>query len=391
MKRREALGYILGTGWAWAAARCIADNARTTAMLKITPSGELHRDGKPFRALGVNYFDCFLRLLKNPDPTSVERGFEVLSRHGIAFVRFCATGFWPVDMELYGKDRDEYFRRFDRVVRLAEEHHLGLVPSLFWATFTVPDLVDEPVRAWGDPKSRTHRWMREYVKEVVSRYANSPAIWLWEFGNQYNLCVDLPNAADVRPPVAPWWGTPMRRSAADDLTTAHLQTALAEFVRAIRAHDPHRPISSGHSIPRPTAWHQWRFGRWTRDRREEFEEIVEAHHPPGVNVISAHLYAEANWERLPWLDEVSRKLGRALFIGEFGISPSELRDERTQFAVQLERLRNSRVSLAAVWVFDYARHEATHNINPGGPRAWMLDMLKEESRRWAELSQRPLS
>jgi hypothetical protein len=360
-------------------------------MLRVTPSGELHRDGKPLRALGVNYFDCFLRVLKNPEDGSVERGFDVLAQYGLSFARFCATGFWPLDMDLYRSDRREYFARFDRIVRWAEERRIGLVPSLFWASWCVPDLVGEPRRAWGDEKSQTHRWMQEYVREVVTRYRSSPAIWIWEFGNEYNLGVDLPNAADVRPPVAPRWGTPTQRSAADDLTTAHLQTALAEFVRAVRAHDPDRPISSGHSIPRPTAWHQWRFGRWTRDRREEFEEIVEAHHPAGVDVISAHLYAEANWERLPWLDEVSRKLGRALFIGEFGISPSERRDERTQFAVQLEHLRNSRVSLAAAWVFDYARHEATHNIDPRGPRAWMLDMLKEESRRWAELSQRPPS
>ena len=43
--------------------------------------------------------------------------------------------------------------------------------------------------------------MRTYIREVVSRYVNSPAIWGWEFGNEYNLPADLPNAADHRPPI----------------------------------------------------------------------------------------------------------------------------------------------------------------------------------------------
>jgi hypothetical protein len=34
---------------------------------------------------------------------------------------------------------------------------------------------------WGNPESKVHEWMREYVREVVTRYRNSPAIWAWRF------------------------------------------------------------------------------------------------------------------------------------------------------------------------------------------------------------------
>jgi endo-1,4-beta-mannosidase len=39
--------------------------------------------------------------------------------------------------------------------------------------------------------------MRAYVRDVVERYKDSPAVWGWEFGNEYNIPTDLP---DERPP-----------------------------------------------------------------------------------------------------------------------------------------------------------------------------------------------
>ncbi|MBM3493175.1 MAG: hypothetical protein FJX72_02450, partial [Armatimonadetes bacterium] len=37
--------------------------------------GVLMRAGKPFCGIGVNYFDCFSRHLKDPQDTSYEQGF----------------------------------------------------------------------------------------------------------------------------------------------------------------------------------------------------------------------------------------------------------------------------------------------------------------------------
>ena len=51
--------------------------------------------------------------------------------------------------------------------------------------------------------------MRRYTEEVVRRYKDSPAIWGWEFGNEYNLAADLPaDSRDRRPPLAPNWARP---------------------------------------------------------------------------------------------------------------------------------------------------------------------------------------
>jgi hypothetical protein len=132
--------------------------------------GGLRKDGKPFRAIGMNYFSCFYRTLLDGADTSYDQGFEMLAREGIPFVRFAATGFWPKDMALYRTDREEYFRRFDAVVASAEKHGIGLIPSLFWYYACVPDLVGEPMDQWGNSESKVHEWMREYVREVVTRY-----------------------------------------------------------------------------------------------------------------------------------------------------------------------------------------------------------------------------
>jgi hypothetical protein len=96
------------------------------------PDATVLKDGELYQGGGVNYFDCFLRTLNDGNDTSYDAGFAKLAAKGIPFARFCATGFWPRDMKLYQTDRAEYFRRLDGVVKSAEKHGIGLVPSLFW-------------------------------------------------------------------------------------------------------------------------------------------------------------------------------------------------------------------------------------------------------------------
>ena len=148
----------------------LAGCSRLQAPLRVGPGGALLRDGKPFQAIGVNYFDCFARTLRDPADRSYEQGFAELARRGIPFCRFMACGYWPKDWDLYLRDRRRYFRLLDRVVRAAERHGIGLIPSLFWHSATVPDIVGEPRNQWGNPRSKTHAFMRRYVREVVTRY-----------------------------------------------------------------------------------------------------------------------------------------------------------------------------------------------------------------------------
>lgn len=347
--------------------------------------GALMRAGKPFYGIGVNYFDCFARHLKDPQDTSYEQGFRQLKDRGIPFVRFMATGFWPVDMKLYTENPKEYFSRMDRVVKAAERLGIGLIPSLFWTLSTVPDLVGEPVNSWGDPSSKTHAWMRKYTSEVVRRYRRSPAIWGWELGNEYNLAADLPNAKDHRPPVWPTLGTPSSRSEKDEITHAMMRTALREFGKEVRKHDRERVIISGNSIPRPSAWHQQRELSWTKDTPEQFREMLKGDNPDPLDTLCIHAYAPEDTERLGHALAASREVRKPLFVGEFGVPGPQTADSERAFRTMLSQIVEMRVPFSALWVFDFAHQDREWNVRADNERAYQLDAVAEANRQLGAL------
>ena len=114
--------------------------------------GQVLLEGKPYRGMGANYFSLFSRILKDPTDRSFDDGLRQLAEAEIPFVRFMACAFWPVQWELYQKDKEAYFKRLDAVVRSAEKHGVGLIPSLFWNMATLPDLVGEPIDQLGNPQ-----------------------------------------------------------------------------------------------------------------------------------------------------------------------------------------------------------------------------------------------
>ena len=76
----------------------------------------------------------------------------------------------------------------------------------------MPDIVGEHLDQYGNPDSKSLAFIRRYTQEVVERYRNSPAIWGWEFGNEYNLDADLPGHHLHRPVCWPTLGTPPNRT-----------------------------------------------------------------------------------------------------------------------------------------------------------------------------------
>jgi hypothetical protein len=338
----------------------------------------LLRNGVSYRGIGVNYFDAFARTLKNPQDTSYDAGFRVLAAHGIPFARFMCTGFWPAEMKLYLEDKAKYFELLDGVVRSAEKHGVGLIASLFWHMPTVPDLVGEPCDQWGNPDSKTCNFMRTYTREVVTRYVDSPAIWGWELGNEYNLVADLPNAKEHLPGIVPQLGTPSARSDRDILTHAMIRTAFHEFAREVRQHDLRRIIVTGNSIPRPSAWHQMHEGTWTKDSPEQFAEMLAGDNPDPVDTLSIHLY-EPTRDSLAAAMQTAGKCSKPLFVGEFG-AEGKGPETGQKFQTLLSLMEDRRVPLAALWVFDY--HSQTGwNVTAGNDRDDQLKAISEANRR----------
>ena len=365
----------------WLAIACVsAQTAPATMGLTVDGEGRLLKEDKPYRAIGVNYFDAFLRTLHEPPDESYDAGFAALAAQKIPFVRFCAIGFWPCDLALYRTNAPAYFQRLDGVIRSAERHGVGLIPSLFWTPATVPDLVGEPCDQWGNAASQTQAFMRRYVREVVIRYHQSPAIWGWEFGNEYNLACDLPNAATHRPKVAPRLGTPTTRSAHDELITDILRVALVQFAAEVRRYDPLRFITSGHSMPRPAAWHMLHERSWRLDSPEQFAEVLEWQHPDPVNVVCIHAYLEA-LAAIPQAAKVAAHLKKPLFIGEFQLPDSLAPAAEQQFKDVLALIENSGVALAAVWDYDCVHADREWNVTPTNGRAYQLKAIAAANER----------
>ena len=343
----------------------------------------MYWQGQPYRGVGANYFDLFLRVLHQPTNTTSLTGLHQLGQAGIPFVRF-AVAYSEKDWQMFFEHRDVFLERLDRVVQAAESNRVGLIPSFFWHFMEFPDLAGEPRNQWGNPDSRTTARMREAVGVIVDRYRGSPALWAWEFGNEPNLMADLPNAANFRKK----GGTEQ-----DDLTAAALTVMLSQFAAEVRRHDPHRMILAGHSHPRASAWHNTAEKSWKADSREQTLEIIRRDNPAPLDTVAIHLYANhdvskelAGWatNHINYLQAVRAQadaLKRPIFVGEFGLaSKGDEAVTRAAFEKLLADLEAARVDLAAFWVFDLGQPD--WNVTFDNPRAYMLQRVAEANRRW---------
>src|ERR1019366_2014623 len=331
--------------------------------LTVSEHGELLLRGVSFHGIGVNYYDAFTRTLGQPARTNYDAGLRELAARRIPFARFSAGGYWPQDWAIYRTNRADYFARLDGVVQSAEQHGIGLIPSFFWNRSTVPDLVGDPCNRWGDPNSRTIAFMREYTRELITRYSRSPAIWGWEFGNEYNLAADLPNAAEHRPPVVPGLGTPAHRTAEDDLTHAAIRVALREFALEVRKYDPQRIITSGNAFPRVSAWHQSKEKSWRNDTHEQFAEMLAADNPSPINTLSVRGYdLITDIGRLDQAITVAQTTKQPLFVGEFGVPRQATEDSKIKLTKILSAIETNHVPLSALWVFDFDDQTKDWNV-----------------------------
>ncbi len=367
------------------------DSTDVPQGLTVAPDGTLLKQGQPYRGVGTNYFNLLIRVLHNPEDTSSLDGLEQLGKAGIPFVRF-AVAYNNQDWKIFFDNREEFFRRFDLVVRKAEQTNVGLIPSFFWSFWSFADLANEPRDQWGNPDSRTHSMMREAVAAIIQRYQNSPAMWAWEFGNEPNLAADLPNAAQFRKP----GGTER-----DDCKSKDMIVMLTEFAKEVRRHDTRRAIIAGHSHPRASAWHNTAENSWQADSRQQTLEIIRRDNPTPFDTIAIHIYGDqtavkemATWatdhtEYLRAVGDLARELKRPVFIGEFGcVEHGNSAATRAGFEQLLTAMETAQVDLAAFWVFDLQHQDGTWNTTFDNNRAYMLEMTAAANRRWNQAAQR---
>ena len=348
-------------------------------------NGILKKAGSPYRGIGVNSFDIFYRLLKDHNDTSYATSLQKLSDAGVPFVRFMCGGFWPVEMQLYVTNKPVYFSLMDKVVSAAEEKNIGLIPSFFWYYACVPDLVGEPLDQYGNSNSATIAFIKQYAEDVVTRYKDSPAIWGWELGNEYSLHVDLPNAADHRPWIAPSLGTPTNRTERDDLSSEMILVVYEEFAKKVREIDINRIILAANSMPRPNAWHNTHETNWLKDSVAQFSEILARDNPDPYDVYNVHSYPNTNNfysgmatnidGEIKVAQEFALSAKKPLFVGEFGVSKKYPLDHLETFNEFINAIEKYKVPLSAIWVYDFDDQSNDWNITFENDRSYMLDII----------------
>jgi len=373
----------------------VTSQAASLPGVSVARDGMLLRNGVPYRGVGVNYTDAFWRPLRHPGDESYRDDFRKLAANHIPFARMVACGYGPTDYQLYFQDKEKYFKVLDGVVQAAEEANVGLIANLFFGYYVVPDLVGESSNQWGSPQSKTRQFMRTYIGEVVSRYVNSPAIWGWEFGSEYNLSLDNPDAWRILPPVNPSLGTTKSRGPGDTLTTEIYSNALSDFARTVREIDHHRMLLTGNSIPRFSAYHM-QSGSRGPDSLQQWTTMLLRQNPGPFNPICIHKSANSPLPRftkgynelIQICAGAARSASKSLYIEEFVTCPPKtecnIATRREYVNEVLAAIQANNVSLASVWVYGRKMVHDPNSLSFDDDTASVLQMIGDFNRKWSE-------
>ncbi|MBQ3847310.1 MAG: cellulase family glycosylhydrolase [Clostridia bacterium] len=400
--------------------------------LFVADDGYIYLNGKKFYGYGLCMFSTFQDALAKARSIGLYTYDHSLKRSEayIADLRFCNMYDIPVirvpfcgwGVEVYKKFQkapNEVFRIMDKVVAAAEEHHVGIIVSLLWNQDTVPFLVGEKRSAFGDRNSKTIAFAKEYVSAIVSRYKDSPAIWGWEIGNEYNLSCDL-HAKPTDIFMAD------KFSYFDYYASDELVVFYEEVAKTIREIDKTRLITTGNGENRNFSYaghiassqrdefHYWEVD-WSTDTREQFMEMCAYFTPDPIDTICFHFQhgtlnaAEGSAdirmthtlkdEVLTTADyvkvyvEAGRKVKKGVYFGEFGdyidVETESRSDfDRTRFEENFKILMDGMVAadlqLATGW-FNWSNDNGRFNhtqYDLSDVNVYKMNMLKEINDRF---------
>jgi hypothetical protein len=189
-----------------------------------------------------------------------------------------------------------------------------------------------------------------------------------------------------------------------------VDTALRSFTEEVRKHDPHRMLSTGHAIPRPSAHHQRTELSWKRDSRDQYKQVLRDQNPDPYDSIGIHIYPKSldqnyfGQEHDTYTDvlratmEAAREVNKAVFVGEFGApdGPKSGRGEkrkdddhcrekaREQNQELFRVLLDLEIPLSNYWVYDFDHQEHFINVTSRNHRSYVLDMLREANKTLRE-------
>ena len=303
---------------------------QASRALYALPSSACRPNSRMWRGAGVNIFDLFWLsstggalgqgwAISEWVPGAFEQSLEQLSsarQAGLRYFRFFAAP-WGPQKEWWLRNEVQYWQEFDRVWDAIDASGLYAIPSIGmdqWpavanAFYGVSESENDMAL---NPWSLSRSLARRYFGTFVARYRTRASLLFYELGNEHNLLLNLPS---------PWCHARARCFGNDALTSL-----VADLVGQIRGQDPTRPISSGFSAPRESAWHLENRGQSTRDSREQWKGELQLQHR-GVDIWSIHVYPDGCYfhggcasivDVIQAASEVAYAAKTVLFVGEYG-------------------------------------------------------------------------
>ena len=367
-------------------AHCLA-----ASSLSVLEQSSTLSSSRPF--VSVNIVDALWNYV-GEGPNNATHSHNIMRSacsRGFTIIRFAGTAYWPRNMnDLFYGNETRWYSLFDELVADAKATNCSLIPSFLWNPFLFADIAHEPLSQFiAAPSSVGRSALFRYVESIVSRYRMDPTIVAWELWNELSNMADM-NMSKRTSFCAPSFGTPAYRTQQDNFSTSEMISFQALFAATIRRIDTHlnRPITSGNDVPRADAEHLRSSYHTTPrhlgpDTQEEFiKNLIDVN--THCDWVSMHLYSQGG-ENVRWnyTDPYNAELvllGKAaadrvqkpFYLGEFG---DPLPGPRTFSLNVLSALRQSKASLATVWVWEFYQESSTLPANfsllPGRDEAFI--------------------
>lgn len=375
-------------------------------------------NGKKYRGMGVNFFDAITH-------SDLNARLAELSSYGVPFCRimmgqYGAGGTSTSEWRLYLTNESQWWANLDTVVNAFENAGIGIIASVFFRSHTLADLMyykygkRDTLNQIGNPNSNSRKFMRDYTRKFVTRYANRKGIFAWEFGNepfsfsQFDTA-NLPNP--IFPPAGSgntWTYTtnpdPATANGTSDFATMEdVYSGINDFASIVRQNDPYnRIINSGSAFPFANEYHmRIASPSGQLDTQIEWEtDPVNGMHPLDIwnpsncNVYDAHIYQEGNtpfwyWNNLgsnnikppgiaKYLADYARGKGKPVILGEFGSltgTPGQNGNngtdgtnpgEQNYFNALLNAVITNKIDISCIWNYGLSKTSSASvwNIDP---------------------------
>ena len=299
---------------------------------------KLFADGEFF--IGVNYWasNAGINMWNQWDEAVVVRDLDLLIKSNVRVVRMFPlwSDFQPV-VTLYGGNHTPKYvgfdempmphtpeaeagidpvmiERFERFLDLAEERGIqimvGLLTGWMSGKLYVPRAL-EGVNLYTDPTAL--KWELKYIRYMVNRFKNHPAIVAWDIGNECN-CMDTLYSADA----AFAWS--------------------ATMANAIRAEDSDRPIISGMHGLTPS-------GIWNIQDQGEIMDVLCTHPYPAFTPL-------CDTDPVNRMKSANHAVAESLFYNGIGRKPcfaEEINTLGPMFANEDITAANADMALFGLW------------------------------------------